>query len=96
MVLERRSQSVDSIERRRRHVIERAPVIGNEVFRLQPLEQRKRIVAGQMPFTKTWLPPGSMADWQKGQIEMSSFGEKLPLHHMGCVRHQRGIPGEEA
>lgn len=96
MVLQCCPQSIDRIERGRRYMIERAPVIGNEVLRSKALEQSERVSTRQMSLTEPGLPPRSMSDWQKRQIEMPPLLEQLSLHQVRRVRHQRRISGEKA
>src|SRR2546423_1523302 len=95
MALQRCPQSINRIECSRRYVIERTPVIGNEVLRLEALEQSERVIARQMSFAETGLPPRSMADWQECQIEIPPSGHQLPLHHIRGIGHQRRISRKE-
>src|SRR6476620_7836134 len=96
MVLKRFSQTIDRVECGRRDVVERTPVVRDEVFRLESLEQRERIAARQVPLAKSGLPPRRVADGQQGQIQRSSPLEKVPFHEMSRIRHQRSITGKEA
>ena len=96
MVLKRFSQAIDRVERRRRDVVERTPVVWDEVFRLEPLEQRERIAARQVTFAEPRLPPRCVADRQKSQIQRSTLLEKVPFYEMGRIRHERSVAGKEA
>ena len=62
MILECHSQSVNCIESSRRNVIERSPVVGNEVPGVESLEKSQRIAAREMPFAEPGLPPWRMPD----------------------------------
>src|SRR5205814_4150443 len=95
VVLQGYPKSVDGIERRRCNVIEGSPVIGNEVPRLQSLEQCERIAAGEMSFSKSGLPPWRVANGQQREIQVSPLVHQMPLHQMRRIRSQRCITCKE-
>ena len=96
MILERNSQPINGVKCRRRDVIERAPVVRNEVSGLQPLEQCEGIVAGQMSFPESRLPPWRMPYRQQRQIEVSSLVEELLFHHVCRIALQSRVASEKA
>ena len=71
-------------------------MIRNEVSGLEPLEKGQGIGAGEMPFTKTRLPPGCMSDRKKCQVETSSVGSQLLFDQVRGIGSKRGIAGKEA
>ena len=62
MILQCRPQSIDRIESSRRDVIERPPVVGDEVSGVESLKESQCIAARQMTFAKSGLPPRRMPD----------------------------------
>ena len=86
MVLQGCSEPVDCIEGRRCNVIERPPVIRDEVSSFQSLEEGEGIGAGQMTFAKARLPPRSVSDGEKRQVQIPPTGNQMILHEARCIR----------
>src|SRR5690349_3170410 len=42
------------------------------------------------------FPPRRVADWKKGNVELSPCRAEPSFHQLMRVRHQRGVTGEEA
>src|SRR5688572_3372068 len=54
-----------------RHMVERSPVIWNEMARPKPREQFQRIFTGEVPFAKRFaLPPRRIPDRQKRDVQL--------------------------
>ena len=96
MTLKRCTQPVYRVERSGRDMIEGSPVIGNEVLRLQHLEQGKSVGAGEMPLSKSRFPPGGVTDGQQSDVEVSSVSGEMILNQPGGVVSERRITGKEA
>src|SRR5687767_5580914 len=77
------------------HVIERAPVVRDEISRVQSVEQGECVTAGEVALSKPGLPPRSMADWQQRHIQPPSGNCHVILNEMGAFRSQSGITGKE-
>jgi hypothetical protein len=72
---QRRTQTLDGIVCARRDVPECAPVVGYEDASVQPLEERQRVVVGEVPATKPLpLPPWSVTDRQQRDVELPLGG----------------------
>ena len=96
MVLECRSQPVDCIESSRCDVIERPPVVGNEVSGVESLEKSQRITASEVAFAKPWLPPRRVPDGQEGQVQVPSFRDEVVLDKVCRVGGKGRVSGKEA
>ena len=96
MVLECRSQSVDRIESSRCYVIERPPVVGDEVSRVESLEKSQRITAREVTLTKSGLPPRRVPDGQEGQVQVPSFRDEVILDEVCRVGGKGRVSGKEA
>jgi hypothetical protein len=77
MILECRSQSIDCIESSRRDVIERPPMVGDEVSGVESLEKGQRITAREVTLSKSGLPPRRMPDGQEGQVQVPSLRDEV-------------------
>ena len=96
MILECRSQSVDCIESSRCDVIERPPVVGDEVSGVESLEKSQRITAREMALAKSGLPPWRMPDGQEGQIQVPSFRDEVVLYEVCRFGGKGRVPGKKA
>ena len=95
MVLESRSEPVDRIERSRRDVIERSPVVRDEVAGLESLEQNESIGAGQMPFRKP-VSTTARSRWEEAPRRDSAGGNQVILHEVRGVIGQSRSPAKKA
>ena len=85
MVLEGCSQAVDRIERGRCHVVERSPVVRDEVTGLESFEENQSITAGQMPFPKTRLPPRRMADGEQCYVQITPSSNQVVIDQVRSI-----------
>src|SRR5687768_12479827 len=79
----------------RRYVVERAPVIGNEVPRIESVEQSERISTGEVTFPEPWLPPRSVTYGKQGQVETSLPLSEMFFHHRPTGVGQCRVAGKE-
>ena len=63
VVGEKGLQPVDRVISPRRYMLECAPMIGDQVARLEPVEQIECVIGAKMATTKPGLPPGSIPNW---------------------------------
>ena len=96
MILECHSQSVNCIESSRRNVIERSPVVRDEVSGLESLEKSQRIATREMTFAESGLPPRRMPDWQESEIQIPSFCNQVVLDEVCRIGGEGRISGKEA
>src|SRR3982074_851676 len=95
MTLKRCTQPVYRIKCSGRHVIERSPVIRNEIFGLQQLEQGESIGAGEVPFSKSRFPPGGVSYGQQGNIEASTIDCQMILYKPCGIGRERRVTGKK-
>src|SRR5688572_28410409 len=89
-------EPVDCIMTLRGDAVERAPVIWNEITRLQPVEKRKRIVGSEVAFPEgVQLPPWSVSYRKDREVESPAVRHDMLVDHAGSIRHQRRITGKE-
>src|SRR5438105_6772172 len=89
------SQAIDRIERRRRDVVERSPMIRNQVLRAEAVEKAERVAACKVAFSKSELPPRSVTDWQQRDIKAPPFVAKVFVDQVGGLLVECRITGEE-
>src|SRR5205823_3556678 len=96
MILKGGAQPIDRVKRRRRNVIKRAPVVWDEVPRLQSLEERQRIAACQVAFAKTRLPPRRMPNGKQCEIQVTALFNQMLFHQLRRIWGKRSVAGKEA
>lgn len=90
------SEAVDRVMRLRRHMIERPPVIGDEIPCLQAIKQRQRVGRRQMALSEAGkLPAGSVPDRKERHVELSAFRRNVLIDHACTLRRQGGVASKE-
>ena len=77
-------------------MLERAPMIRDQVTRFEPVEQLERIIGTQMTASKPGFPPRCVTDGEKRDVEAAL----IPVNDVGNdtmrIRRQGSIAGKEA
>src|SRR5256885_11721290 len=71
-------------------------MIGDEIPRLQSLEQRERVRARKMSLAKSWLPPWRVTDRQECEIQIPAVALEVFVYEVVGVCRQSSIASEEA
>ena len=95
MALKRGAQPVYRIKRSGRYVIERPPVIRDEVLRLKQLEQGESVGAGEVSLSKSGLPPGRVPDRKQGDIEISAMDGQMILDETCGIGGERCVASKK-
>ena len=74
MVFEERIEATLGGVRARRHVVERTPVVWDQIASAEPLEEHEGIVARQVASAKARSPPWGVADWEQRDVDPASYG----------------------
>src|SRR5205823_12277960 len=89
------SEAANGIVSFRRYVVKRAPVIRNQVSRIESIEQRESITTRQMSFPESRLPPRRMPNGQKSKVKPAASSTNMTLNEMRTLWSQCRIAGKK-
>ncbi len=78
-----------------RYMVERSPVIWDEIPCVQPVKQCQRITTREMAPSKSRLPPWRVTDRQQGDVQPSIGESQVLFNQIRTIWRKRSIPGKE-
>ena len=72
-------------------------MIGDQISRIEPVEQRESIRAREMSLPESLeLPSRSVTEWKEGHVEPSPRRSEMRLDHVRGVRGEGGVTRKKA
>src|SRR5688500_12303461 len=89
-------KTVDRDECGRGNVIERSPVLRDEIARSQLRKESEGAGAGDMSLSTPRFPCRRVANGKQCEIELPPASSHVPVHECGRVRCKRSVAREKA
>ena len=71
-------------------------MIRDEIARVEALEERERIGAGEVSLPESRLPPGRVPDRQQRDVENPPRGGEVALDQVSGIGDESRVAGKEA